>query len=99
MSRSGEHAHRQHHRRGLSVGLGDELELEWNAALIPSVALVAGALIYKLELLKAVFLTLGPGKQREPGDSEREEKQGKQEGNPEGIVPAPLVPKAQTELS
>ena len=42
--------------------------------MIHSVSLVAGALITNLELLKAIFLTLGPGKQREPGDSEKEEK-------------------------
>ena len=42
--------------------------------MIHSVSLVAGALITNLELLKAIFLTLGPGKQREPGDSKKEEK-------------------------
>ena len=42
--------------------------------MLHSVALVAEALITNLQLLKAMFLTLGPGKQREPGDSEKEEK-------------------------
>ena len=42
--------------------------------MIHSVALVAGAVITNLELLKVIFLTLRPGKQREPGDSEKEEK-------------------------